>query len=134
MDLAVSKHCDGIEPDNVDGYTNSPGFPLTYDTQLDYNRFIAAAAHARGLSVGLKNDLDQIVDLEPSFDWELDEQCYQYSECELLQPFIAANKAVFEVEYGSSNLVSTYCPQANADNLDTLIKDLNLDASRISCR
>ncbi len=29
MDLAKSKGCDGVEPDNVDGYTNGPGFPLT---------------------------------------------------------------------------------------------------------
>ncbi|MFP3534108.1 endo alpha-1,4 polygalactosaminidase, partial [Burkholderia sp. SIMBA_042] len=29
MDLAKSKGCDGIDPDNVDGYTNNPGLPLT---------------------------------------------------------------------------------------------------------
>ena len=28
--------------------------------QLRFNRFLAAAAHARGLSIGLKNDLDQV--------------------------------------------------------------------------
>ncbi len=134
MDLAVSKHCDGIEPDNVDGYTNNPGFPLTATTQLDYNTFIATTAHAKGLSVGLKNDVDQVTSLVGSFDWMLDEQCFQYSECNLLQPFIAANKAVFEVEYGTSNLVTKDCPTAIADNFDTLIKDLNLDATRISCR
>ena len=26
MDLALAKKCDGVEPDNVDGYTNNPGF------------------------------------------------------------------------------------------------------------
>src|SRR2546430_3388139 len=60
MDLAVTKQCDGIEPDNVDGYTNSPGFALTATTQLDYNNFLATEAHVRNLSVGLKNDTDQI--------------------------------------------------------------------------
>ena len=29
MDLAVSKGCDGIEPDNVDGYESNTGFPIT---------------------------------------------------------------------------------------------------------
>ncbi len=41
LDLAVSKGCNGVEPDNVDGYANSGGFPLTAATQLDYNRFLA---------------------------------------------------------------------------------------------
>src|SRR5262245_35587138 len=63
MDRAVSLQCDGVEPDNVDGFDNDPGFPLTPGDQLDFNRFLAAEAHARGLSVGLKNDFDQVEDL-----------------------------------------------------------------------
>jgi hypothetical protein len=50
LDLAVTKHCDGVEPHNVDGYANSSGFPLSATTQLDYNRFLTDEAHARGLS------------------------------------------------------------------------------------
>src|SRR6185369_11730450 len=51
LDLARSKGCDAVDPDNVDGYTNGPGFPLTATTQLDYDRFLASEAHARGLAV-----------------------------------------------------------------------------------
>jgi hypothetical protein len=136
LDIAVAAHCDGVEPDNVDGYQNDPGFALTAATQLDYNRFVASAAHARGLSVGLKNDSDQLADLLPSFDWMLDEQCFQYGECDALAPFVAADKAVFEVEYGAASLATTICPQANADNFDTLIKpaDMSVTASRVACR
>ena len=60
MDLCRSKGFDGIELDNVDGYQNDTGFPLTASDQLTFNRALAASAHARGLSVGLKNDLDQV--------------------------------------------------------------------------
>lgn len=60
LDLAVAKGCDGVEPDNMDGYLQGSGFPLTAADQLDFNIVIAEAAHQRGLSVGLKNDLDQI--------------------------------------------------------------------------
>jgi len=136
LDRAAAQHCDGVEPDNVDGYQNSPGFPLTASTQLAYNRFLATEAHARGLSVGLKNDGDQIVQLIDSFDWALNEQCFQYTECDKLAPFIDASKAVFQVEYGSSSLAATVCPQANALDFDTLIKPANMDvtASRIACR
>jgi hypothetical protein len=134
MDLAVQKGCDAVDPDNVDGYTNNPGFPLTYQTQLDYNRFLAGAAHARNLAVALKNDIDQIVDLLSDFDFQVNEQCFQYSECDKVQPFIAANKPVFEVEYGAASLSTTVCPKANAINFDSLIKNLNLDAWRVACR
>jgi hypothetical protein len=134
LDLAVSKHCDGVEPDNVDGYTNNSGFPLTGATQLDYNRFLASEAHARNLSVGLKNDVDQVSQLVGSFDWALNEECFRYNECGTLQPFIDAGKAVFQVEYGTQSRADAICPQANALNFDSLVKDLNLDAFRISCR
>jgi hypothetical protein len=134
LDLAVSKQCDGVEPDNVDGYANTTGFPLAAADQLAFNRHVATAAHARGLTVGLKNDLDQVADLVANFDWALNEQCFQYSECSQLQPFVAAHKAVFEVEYGDATLASTICPQANAANFNTLIKDLNLDSWRVACR
>ena len=132
--LAKERDCDAVEPDNVDGYANTSGFPLTATDQLDYNRFIAREAHALGLSVGLKNDLDQVPELVTEFDWALDEECGQFDECDALLPFIDAGKAVFNVEYKPSAVVATVCPAANARNFDTLIKNLDLDAWRVACR
>lgn len=134
LDLAVSKNCDGVEPDNVDGYANDSGFALTGADQLDFNRFLATEAHARGLSIGLKNDLDQVTDLVADFDWALNEECFEYDECDLLAPFVSADKAVFTVEYGSASLADTVCPDANSRDFDTLIKNLDLDAWRVACR
>jgi hypothetical protein len=132
MDLAVQKGCDGLEPDNIDGYNNDSGFPLTAADQLTYNTWLAAEAHQRGLSIGLKNDLDQIPQLLPYFDWALNEQCFQYDECELLLPFVDAGKAVFGVEYEGDP--DDFCPQANAYDFDWLFKDIDLGPGRISCR
>jgi hypothetical protein len=132
LDLAVSKGCDGVEPDNVDGYTNDTGFPLGARDQLDYNRWLAVRAHDRGLSVGLKNDLDQILELEPAFDWALNEQCFEFDECELLLPFVDAGKAVFGVEYSGDP--NEFCPEANRMNYDWLLKRVELDAFRVGCR
>jgi hypothetical protein len=134
MDLAVQKGCDGVDPDNVDGYTNKPGFPLTASDQIDYNRFLADAAHARGLAVGLKNDIDQIPDLVASFDWAINEECFDYDECGTLAPFIAAHKPVFQLTYGTQTQANTTCPKANALDFDALVKNLALDAPRIACR
>jgi len=127
LDLAVSKGCDGVEPDNVDGYTASTGFPLTAADQLDFNRYIATQAHSRGLSVGLKNDLDQSAALQPSFDWALNEQCGQYSECSMLNNFISAGKAVFNAEYSGS--AASVCPAMVASKFSSILKALALDAS-----
>lgn len=132
LEMAREKGCDGVEPDNIDGYTNKTGFPLTADDQLRFNRWLADQAHARGLSIGLKNDLEQVEILEPWFDWALNEQCFQYDECELLLPFIQAGKAVFGVEYQGNP--ADYCPRANAMGFDWLKKSKQLGADYISCR
>ena len=123
LDLCKQKGFDAVEPDNVDGYTNSTGFPLTAADQLTYNRFLATAAHARGLSIGLKNDLDQAQTLEPDFDWALNEQCFQYNECGLLKPFSAAGKAIFEVEYNLDP--AQFCPQARTLGIMSMKKKLS---------
>jgi endo-alpha-1,4-polygalactosaminidase (GH114 family) len=131
VDLCSAKGFDGIELDNVDGYTNNTGFPLTARDQLTFNLALATSAHARGLSVGLKNDLNQIGDLVAAFDWALDEECFAYGECDLLGPFIAAGKAVFNVEYTMTP--DQFCPQAKAAGFSSLVKHLNLDAYRVAC-
>lgn len=134
LDLAVSKKCDGVEPDNMDGYQNDTGFALTAADQLAYNRFIATEAHARGLSVGLKNDIDQLDDLVGDFDWALNEECVKYNECGgYTTSFIAANKAVFHTEYGAASLANTVCPKTKPLKFSTLIKNLDLDAWRVAC-
>jgi hypothetical protein len=132
LDLAVSKGCDGVEPDNVDGYANDSGFPLTSQDQLAYNIWLANAAHTRNLSIGLKNDLDQIPDLVDYFDWALNEQCYEYDECELLRPFTQANKAVFGVEYEGDP--AEFCSYFNSLDFDWLLKELDLGPGRTACR
>ncbi len=132
MDLAVAKGCDGIEPDNIDGYTNNTGFPLSAADQLRFNQWLADQAHGRGLSIGLKNDLNQVPELAASFDWALNEQCFQYNECDLLLPFVRMGKAVFGVEYTGST--ADFCPGANSRNFDWLKKNIKLDAWRQSCR
>jgi len=131
MDLCRSKGFDGIELDNVDGYSNDTGFPLTAVDQLAFNRNLASSAHARGLSVGLKNDLEQVPDLVGQFDWALNEQCFEFSECDALRPFLDAHKAVFNVEYNVE--VSSFCPQAQALGLSSIFKHVALDAYRVAC-
>ena len=131
LDLAVEKVCDGVEPDNVDGYLNDNGFSLTSQDQLEYNQWLAEEAHQRGLAIGLKNDLDQILELVHYFDFSVNEQCFEYDECEQLLPFIEQGKAVFGVEYELEPL--DFCEKANRFNFSWLKMDYELDGGRIGC-
>lgn len=139
LDLAVAKGCDGVEPDNVDGYANDTGFPLTAQDQLVFNQALAALAHARGLAVGLKNDLDQIAELLPHFDFSVNEQCHEFDECDLLTPFVTAGKPVFNAEYADafvndSTERARICARSRELDFRTLILPLDLDdAFRLSC-
>jgi len=132
MDLASQKGCDGVEPDNMDGYTNGSGFSLSATDQLAYNRSIANAAHTRGLSVGLKNDLEQVSALVSYFDFAVNEQCFEYSECDLLTPFIDAGKPVLNAEYrqdyvDDTNTRQALCADAVNNQFSTLILPIDLD-------
>jgi hypothetical protein len=139
LDLAVSRGCDGVEPDNVDGYTNKPGFPLTSATQLDYNRFLATEARNRGLAVALKNTVDLLSQLEPYFDFAVNEQCNEYSECAGYSVFTSKGKPVFNAEYKSlwktdATARASLCAANRAANIRTLVLPLALDGSfRYSC-
>jgi hypothetical protein len=131
MDLAKSKGCDAIEPDEDNGWENNPGFPITRDDSIRWNKWVADTAHAKGLSVGLKNSIGETAELEPYFDWDLNEQCFQFDECELLAPFRQAGKAVLQVEYQGDP--AGFCAKAKDLGFSAMKKHLDLDAWRIPC-
>ncbi len=136
--LAKEKGCDGVDPDNVDGYENDTGFDLTYKDQLVYNRFLAKTAHNLGLLIGLKNDLHQIKDLVNTFDFSVNEECHQLGECDLLMPFVKQGKPVFNIEYDKIYLkdenFKQLCEDSKRRDFRTLVLSKELDGSLVkSC-
>lgn len=130
FDDCRAKGFDAVEPDDVDAYANPSGFPLTAGDQLAFNRWVAAEVRSRGMAVGLKNDLDQVPELVGSFDFAVVEQCREFAECDALQPFVAAGKAVLHVEYGRT---AADCGGPAPAGFSTLVKDVDLDAFRVVC-
>jgi hypothetical protein len=126
----MAKGFDGVEPDNLDAFTNISG--VTEKDNLAYDLAIASMGHGMGFSMGLKNLLTDVsagnVDsLLSGFDWALVEQCYQYSECSTYTragSFIALGKAVWDVEYGQVPA----CSDANGARMNAQERDLNLVA------
>jgi hypothetical protein len=131
LDECRRKGFDAVDYDNVDGYTQDSGFPLTAADQLRFNRFLAAEAHRRGLAAGLKNDLGQIGDLVRAFDFAVNEQCFQYRECDRLRPFIRSGKAVFHIEY--ERRPSSFCHEARRMRFSSVYKRLDLGSYRVGC-
>ena len=136
LDHAVARGCDAVEPDNVTAWSANTGLGVNATEQLDYNRFLADEAHARGLAIALKNDGEQIPDLVDWFDFAVNEECADYDECDTNRPFVEADKAVLHAEY-----VDDWADrQAKADEvcgvepgLSTIIKTWDLGAEFLAC-
>jgi hypothetical protein len=138
LELSVTKGCDGVDPDNVDGYDNDNGLGLTQASALDYINFLADAAHLRNLSIGLKNAGDIVPDVINKVEWSVQEQCVRYDECDSYRPFLDQGKPVFHIEYpkgaATNNNASiatsqkgSICRDKGAKGFSTIIKNMDLD-------
>ena len=133
VDRCKADGFDAVEFDNVEAYPNPTGLPISEATQLVFNTALANLAHAKGLTVGLKNDVAQVAELLPYFDFAINEQCQEFDECSTLDPFLAAGKPVFQVEYQVG--AGTVCPAANGANRNAILKSVDLfDTPWTPCR
>ncbi|KAJ2395208.1 hypothetical protein GGI23_004389 [Coemansia sp. RSA 2559] len=139
LDMAKAKGCDGVDPDNVDGYDNDNGLGLTQSNAIDFVNWLAGEAHSRGMSVGLKNAGGIIASVIDNMQWSVNEQCAQYNECDTYAAFPDKGKPVFHIEYpkgdntNNSNDVSASqlkkaCVFNGSARFSTLIKNMNLDS------
>jgi hypothetical protein len=127
FDRCRRKRFDAVEPDNIAGYENKTGFPLTAADQLRFNRWVAREVHRRGMAVALKNDPGQVGQLVSRFDFAVVEECFAYQECGEFSPFVAAGKAVFVAEYTNSPLLAI-CDEAERLRFSVIRKDYDLFA------
>ncbi len=139
LDRAVYKQCDAVEADNVHGYEEDTGFPLTAQDQLTYNRFLASEAHNRSLGIALKNDNSQTAELVGDFDFAVTEEQFQYGDEQDFVIFVNKGKAVFNAEYATDYVNNedkriAMCKKSNSLGFRTLVLPLNLDDSfRYDC-
>jgi hypothetical protein len=113
LTLAASKGCDGIDPDNINGFQQDTGFSISAQDQLTYQ---------------------QVSDLLDYFDFALIEDCTVYGECTDFLPFIEQGKAVFQVEYTDKfSSTADFCSTAIANNYSGIFKNRELDAWTEPC-
>lgn len=125
-----SEGFDGVETDIDDSYTDNTGFPLTLAEEVTFDTQVASVIHALGMAWFLKNGINDdafIADMAPLADGTVNEQCWQYDECDQLRPFVLAGKPILNAEY--TGAATTVCPQALAFPMATMRKGTDLGAS-----
>ena len=135
FELCKSKGFDALDPDNLDGYENKTGFPITAAQQLTYDTWVAQAAHALGLTVDEKGDNDQVQQLSKVFDFAVVEQCFVQGWCKQFQVYTQRNALVVDVEYGlsKSRFLGKTCPSDANYNETAMLKHLSLNAWIVTC-
>ncbi|MEB0260687.1 MULTISPECIES: endo alpha-1,4 polygalactosaminidase [unclassified Mucilaginibacter] len=111
FNMIIKKGFDGVEPDNMDGYDNDPGFNIQLADTKKYADYLITLAHSNGLSIGQKNIKELTVDFAAKFDWALTEDAFAQGWQNQLSDYIKLNKPVFAVEY--TDLMSQSKFQAN---------------------
>lgn len=144
LDLAKSKGCDGVDPDNMDPYNHANGFNLQQNDAVSYMTFLSQQASQRGLAIGLKNAGEIIPSVVNLVQYSVEESCALYDECAIYKPFTDANKPVFHVEYPkgygvvNTNTVSKsamvpICACIPQWNFSPIVKNNNLDSWQQKC-
>mgnify|MGYP003700876223 CR=1 FL=1 len=124
-----------VEPDNIDGFENETGFPISRAEQLRFNRAIAEAAHDLGLSIALKNAPELAAELADVYDFAIAEDCFKWDWCDMLQPFARQNKAVVAIEYPEDGRDPLkHCAEAAALSIQIVVKRRELDSWSRRCR
>jgi hypothetical protein len=136
LDLCKKKGFDGVDPDNLDGYQNSTGFPLTYREQLIYDSWVAKAAHDRGLTAAQKGDDGQVADLVKVYDFAVVEQCFVQGWCNKFDVYTNNNRLVVDVEYygNVTRFKQKNCPEALQNRDTAILKKLQLTAWIVTCK
>jgi len=132
--VAYEMGCDGIDPDNIDGYHNENGLRLTKQDAINFVSFLAKEADRYNLATGLKNGADMIEDVLPLIQFSVNEQCAEYEECQVFAAFIDSGKPVFHIEYPAEmpnrlpqgDRAAAACSAPGTEGFSTVLKTMEL--------
>jgi hypothetical protein len=131
FDLARQKGFDGVFASTLGAYRASSGFDLTLADELEYAIFLAEAAHARELTIGLSGDFELGPQLASHYDWAIAIGCVERNSCAELAPLTAAGLAVFDLETQGDQ--AAVCSAAAAQGIAVTFKHRGFDAYRATC-
>ncbi len=134
LKMCADKGFDALEPDNLQNDENAGG-KVTQQQQLDFNSWIADAAHDVGLAAFQKNGPNKILQKDSAgkmmvekFDAILNEECQQYSECGPLAEYVKRGKLALNTEYTGT----LDCALSSSLVINSIMKDLSLTGGNMS--
>lgn len=133
MKVCKRKGFDGVQFDNLDGFQQSTGFPLTRKDYLKYAARLSNIAHKLGLSCAWENAVELRTGLFPYMDWFLMEECSVYGECSAAKTFTSAGKFVGGVEYTVDVNSMDFCNKYAEYDISGMLKRMNLGTYRKPC-
>lgn len=105
LDIAVAKHCDGVDVDNIDHAGHETYVTAIFDE-----------AHARGLLVSQKNAIEKIDLFWDHVDMYQNEQCQEYDEC---APYEGIGRPVHNIEYSPCKVIPyLYSHRKDVEKMD----------------
>ncbi|KAF2417222.1 hypothetical protein EJ08DRAFT_643658 [Tothia fuscella] len=139
IQLAKTKGCDAIDPDNMDGFTNNNGLGLDRVSGIKYMRRLAKEAASQGLSTGLKNAQAFLPDVANDVAFAVNEQCASFEgDCESYKSLTALSKPIFHIEYSLTGdaLKNALCltgTPSQSSTFSTVLKTMDLDGFVLYC-
>jgi hypothetical protein len=123
LDLCRARGFDGVLLAGLDGHAHGTGFDLKPAQQLAFARWLAEAAHARGLAAGMVNNLGQAAELAGAFDLLVADRCVAAGDCAGVRPFVKAGKPVYLVAYtNQARRMDAHCALAAAVGAPLIFK------------
>ncbi|OUM65821.1 glycoside hydrolase family 114 protein [Piromyces sp. E2] len=124
---AISRNCDAIDIDNVDGYqikdVKNWSNPLEKKDAIKFTTWLGETAHKLGISIGLKNCLNIVDDVEKHFDFAVNEGCIKRGECHWYKNFLKTGKPVLGITYnGLENNKKALCEYLNKLPISMIVK------------
>ncbi len=143
FDMIARKGFDGIEPDNIDIYTedsdgnNGTGFHISLADAKKYADFLIEEAHKRHLSIGQKNAPELTEAYGDLFDWAILEDPFYEKYASVFKIYTEHDKAVFALSYldntTKEKFLNNYCNQATVLGYTAILKDRDLTAVETIC-
>jgi hypothetical protein len=133
---------DGVEPDDLDGYTNDSasgamggGWRLTQAEAAGFEQWLAYTAHGDSMAIFQKNDGANTAADYRTFDGMIIEECNAYDDpCgadgDNVQDYVNAGKPVLNAEYTQDGeTTAQFCSADNALGINGSLFSVDLDGS-----
>lgn len=121
---------DGIDPDNIDAFSNDSGFDLAPTDTVAYVAALADLAHGMDLIIGQKNAPELSGALASTLDFVVTESCWRYDFCDAFKDYTAAGKPIYAIEYTDAQPdFAAACTEARAQGISMILKDRELSGA-----